>query len=142
MRSMLPITIGLRRQVRFRSHGRAVSAGNDCGDDAIFLEICRTLDRQQMRELRARPIDPALDRARRTSADLRRLVIRKSGGADHDEYFALLGLEFVEGLPEFMVFRVCDLVRLGSNAVGMIFDVFEWPAPPAAFGEEVVLHDR
>src|SRR3954463_16408608 len=95
-----------------------------------------------MRELRSRPIGPALDRAGRTSAYLRCLVIRKSGGADHDEYLALLGLEFVEGLPEFMVFRMGALVRLGGNAVGMIFNVFEWPASPAAFGEEVVLHDR
>src|ERR1044072_4996684 len=97
---MLPTTIGLRRQVRLRSHRRAVAAGNDCSDDGVFLEIFWPLDRQQMRELRSRPIDPALDRAGRTSAYLRRLIVRKSGGADHDEHLALLGLELVEGLPE------------------------------------------
>lgn len=127
---------------RLRSHRHAVSAGDNGGDDAIFFEIFRALDRQELREFRSGSIHPALDRAGRASAYLRCLVIGKARGSDHDEHLALPGLELVQGRPELVAFRMRDLRRLRDDAVGVVLDGLERFATPAAFREEVILHDR
>src|SRR6188472_3824037 len=107
---------------RLRSHRHAVSAGDNGGDDAIFFEISRALDRQELREFRSGSIHPALDRAGRASAYLRCLVIGKARGSDHDEHLALAGLELVQGRPELVAFRMRELRRLRDDAVGVVLD--------------------
>jgi|RhiMetdeSRZDD1v2_1073273.scaffolds.fasta_scaffold312283_2 hypothetical protein len=62
-----------------RFPGETVSTHNGGVDDRIFIEIFRSLDRQQLSKFQPGSIDSALHRARRTSAHLRSLVVRKSG---------------------------------------------------------------
>jgi hypothetical protein len=52
----------------------------------------------------------SLDRADGAPADLRRLFVRKSGGADQDAGFALLSRQLLQRLAEVLHFRVIELI--------------------------------
>jgi len=79
----------------------------------IGPEIAGALDRRDRRQSDPGTVDPALDRADGAPADLRRLFVRKSGGADQDAGFALLSRQLLQRLAEVLHFRVIELI--GSN---------------------------
>ena len=85
--------LSLRLRASFRRE--AVSTHNSGADDRIFLEIFRSLNRQQLGKFRSGSIDLALHCTRGTSAHLRRLVIGKPGRSNQYESSALLRRQLI-----------------------------------------------
>jgi hypothetical protein len=75
--------------------------------------------RQQQGQATPRAIDPALDRAYGATGDIGRLLIGKTGGADHDDGLAVVGRQGVQGLLKRRQFGGPSLVGLGGQAGGV-----------------------
>jgi len=67
----------------------------------ILAEPVGAVDGEELREPRARAIDPALDRAYRALADRSRLLVGKTRRADEKQGLALVGRQLRERHAEF-----------------------------------------
>jgi hypothetical protein len=92
-----------------------VPTHNNCADDRIFLEILRSLNRQQLGKFRSGSIDSALHSTRGTSAHLRRLGIGKPGRSNQYESPALLGRQLNERGAELVVLGWVTCVGLDAK---------------------------
>jgi hypothetical protein len=77
----------------------------------ILAEPVGAVDGEELREPRARAIDPALDRAYRALADRSRLLVGETRRADEKQSLALAGRQLRERHTKFLEFNPARLLR-------------------------------
>src|ERR1700726_3292150 len=109
----------------------------------VGAEILGAIDIEQRRELRARPVDAALDGADRAAADVRGILIGEAGGPDQNQRLALVLRQLVERGAEFLEFQVRTLGRLRLQRLGVVaIGIFDLAPPFAIVGAEQVAQNR
>src|SRR5262249_18238888 len=103
----------------------------------VRTEIVRPLNREQVRQAGACPIDAALDRSHRAIADGGSLLVGEARCTDQDERFALIRRQLGERRAEFVELHPAVLLRMRLQGLRIsdISDLYLVP-PLAIFGAE------
>jgi hypothetical protein len=95
----------------------------------ILAEPVGAVDGEELREPRARAIDPALDRPYRALADRSRLLVGEARRADEKQGLALVGRQLCKRHAEFLEFHPTLLLGRRFQAIDVAADdVFDFAA--------------
>src|SRR5262249_40326448 len=121
----------------YRTRRSAATARQNCAGGVVRTEIVRALDREQVRQAGACPIDAALDRSHRAIADGGSLLVGEARCTDQDERFALIRRQLGERRAEFVELHPAVLLRMRLQGlrIGAI-GVLDLAPPLAIFGAE------